>query len=107
MTSIAVVEADDNSSSESHNSPSRKGGPGRRKINIAFIEDKSKRQITFSKRKSGIMKKAYEISRLTGTQALLMVASETGHVYTYATPNLRPFINSSEGQAIIKACLGD
>lgn len=30
---------------------------GRRKINIEFIDDKSRRHITFSKRKSGIMKK--------------------------------------------------
>ena len=30
---------------------------GRRKINIEFIEDKSRRQITFSKRKAGLMKK--------------------------------------------------
>jgi hypothetical protein len=55
---------------------------GRRKINIEFIEDKSCRHITFSKRKAGIMKKAYELSALTGTQVLLLVAAETGHVYT-------------------------
>lgn len=30
---------------------------GRRKIQIAYIEDKSRRHITFSKRKAGIMKK--------------------------------------------------
>lgn len=30
---------------------------GRRKINIEFITDKSRRLITFSKRKAGIMKK--------------------------------------------------
>ena len=30
---------------------------GRRKIKIEYIEDKSRRHITFSKRKSGIMKK--------------------------------------------------
>jgi hypothetical protein len=30
---------------------------GRRKIKIEFIEDKSRRHITFSKRKAGIMKK--------------------------------------------------
>ncbi len=30
---------------------------GRRKISIEFIEDKSRRHITFSKRKAGIMKK--------------------------------------------------
>ena len=31
--------------------------PGRRKISIQFIEDKSKRHITFSKRKAGVIKK--------------------------------------------------
>jgi len=30
---------------------------GRRKIDISFIENKSRRHITFSKRKAGIMKK--------------------------------------------------
>jgi MADS-box transcription factor len=30
---------------------------GRRKIEISFIENKSRRHITFSKRKAGIMKK--------------------------------------------------
>jgi serum response factor len=28
---------------------------------------------------------AYELSTLTGTQVMLLVASETGHVYTFAT----------------------
>ena len=74
---------------------------GRKKIQIAFIEDKSRRHITFSKRKAGIMKKvrwgdrcsaladtimssvqAYELSTLTGTQVLLLVVSETGTVFS-------------------------
>jgi len=33
------------------------GGRERRKIDIKFIQDKSRRHITFSKRKAGIMKK--------------------------------------------------
>jgi len=78
---------------------------GRRKINIEFIEDKSRRQITFSKRKAGLMKKAYELSTLTGTQALLLVASETGHVYTFATPKLQPFVTLPEGKNLIQSCL--
>eukprot|EP00128_Syssomonas_multiformis_P002552 Colp12_sorted_trinity150504_noHs@18622 len=78
---------------------------GRRKINIEFIEDKSRRHITFSKRKRGIMKKAYELSTLTGTQVLLLVASETGHVYTFATPKLQPLITKPEGKNLIQACL--
>ncbi|KAH3767125.1 solute carrier family 35 member F6 [Pelomyxa schiedti] len=78
---------------------------GRRKINIEFIEDKSRRHITFSKRKAGIMKKAYELSTLTGTQVLLLVASETGHVYTFATPKLQPLITKPEGKQMIQGCL--
>ncbi|KAJ3192709.1 glutamine--fructose-6-phosphate transaminase (isomerizing) [Irineochytrium annulatum] len=78
---------------------------GRRKIKIEYIEDKSRRHITFSKRKAGIMKKAYELSTLTGTQVLLLVASETGHVYTFATPKLQPLITKAEGKHLIQLCL--
>jgi hypothetical protein len=35
---------------------------GRRKIKIEYIGDKNRRNITFSKRKAGIMKKVYEYS---------------------------------------------
>jgi hypothetical protein len=38
---------------------SSKRKAGRRKIPIEFIEDKSRRQITFSKRKAGLMKKVF------------------------------------------------
>eukprot|EP00771_Trimastix_marina_P001476 gnl/Trimastix_PCT/2553.p1 GENE.gnl/Trimastix_PCT/2553~~gnl/Trimastix_PCT/2553.p1 ORF type:complete len:151 (-),score=34.47 gnl/Trimastix_PCT/2553:112-564(-) len=78
---------------------------GRRKITIEYIKDKARRHITFSKRKAGIMKKAYELSTLTGTELLLLVASETGHVYTFATQKLRPIISKSEGKELIQVCL--
>jgi hypothetical protein len=35
----------------------KKGGSGRRRIDIKFIENKSRRQVTFSRRKRGLMKK--------------------------------------------------
>merc|ERR1712137_1509655 len=41
----------------------------------------------------------------TGTQALLLVASETGHVYTFATPKLQPFVTLPEGKNLIQSCL--
>ncbi|KAJ2905217.1 transcription factor of the MADS box, partial [Coemansia aciculifera] len=78
---------------------------GRRKIKIEFIEDKSRRHITFSKRKAGIMKKAYELSTLTGTQVLLLVVSETGLVYTFTTPKLQPIVTQNDGKNLIQACL--
>jgi hypothetical protein len=61
---------DDDDDDGPSNGPPRKkrGGHGRRKIEIEYIEDKIRRHITFSKRKAGISKKAYELSRLTGAQ---------------------------------------
>lgn len=48
---------------------------------------------------------AYELSTLTGTQVMLLVASETGHVYTFATRKLQPMITSESGKALIQTCL--
>ncbi|ORY76527.1 SRF-type transcription factor (DNA-binding and dimerization domain)-domain-containing protein, partial [Leucosporidium creatinivorum] len=78
---------------------------GRRKIDIEYIEDKSKRHVSFTKRKAGLMKKAYELSTLTGTNCLVLVVSETGLVYTYATPGLKPVIAHEDGKAVIAASL--
>ena len=36
---------------------------------------------------------------------LLLVASETGHVYTFATRKLQPMITSETGKALIQTCL--
>ncbi|KAJ9128029.1 hypothetical protein QFC24_000320 [Naganishia onofrii] len=66
----------------------------RRKIKIEYIEDKSRRHITFSKRKAGIMKKV-----------LLLVVSETGLCYTYTTPKMSPMVTQPAGQQLIQACL--
>lgn len=95
-TSMAAEDDDDDDD---------KGGRERRKIEIKFIQDKSRRHITFSKRKAGIMKKAYELSVLTGTQVLLLVVSETGLVYTFTTPKLQPLVTKAEGKNLIQACL--
>lgn len=46
-----------------------KGGRERRKIEIKFISDKSRRHITFSKRKAGIMKKVRTISSRAASRA--------------------------------------
>ncbi|KFD46459.1 hypothetical protein M514_12660 [Trichuris suis] len=85
--------------------PNGKKTKGRVKIKMEFIDNKLRRYTTFSKRKTGIMKKAYELSTLTGTQVMLLVASETGHVYTFATKKLQPMITSEAGKALIQTCL--
>lgn len=52
-----------------------------------------------------VRSQAYELSTLTGTQVMLLVASETGHVYTFATRKLQPMITSEAGKALIQTCL--
>lgn len=52
-----------------------------------------------------VLFQAYELSTLTGTQVMLLVASETGHVYTFATRKLQPMITSDAGKALIQTCL--
>uniref|UniRef100_A0A8D8M3R9 Serum response factor homolog n=1 Tax=Cacopsylla melanoneura TaxID=428564 RepID=A0A8D8M3R9_9HEMI len=98
---------------EGYSPSTQKGSPpsngkktkGRVKIKMEYIDNKLRRYTTFSKRKTGIMKKAYELSTLTGTQVMLLVASETGHVYTFATRKLQPMITSDAGKALIQTCL--
>lgn len=82
---------------------SRAKSHGKKKIKLEYIRGKNKRSVTFSKRKKGIMKKAYELNILTGTEILLLVASESGHVYTFATDKLKPIILEHEN--IIQSCL--
>lgn len=72
---------------------------------MEYIGNKLRRYTTFSKRKTGIMKKAQELATLTGTQVMLLVASETGHVYAFATAKLKPMIASEQGKSLIQNCL--
>lgn len=81
------IEDDDNHQHHDQNSALEENGKGRNKkkktlgrvkIEMAYISNKIRRYTTFSKRKTGIMKKAYELATLTGTEVMLLVASETG-----------------------------
>lgn len=36
---------------------------------------------------------------------MLLVASETGHVYAFATNKLKPMIASEQGKNLIQSCL--
>jgi hypothetical protein len=51
---------------------------GKKKIdNIKFMEDKNQRNITFSKRKRGLLKKVIELSRLCGQDILMFIYDKT------------------------------
>ncbi|XP_073005034.1 MADS-box transcription factor 14-like [Typha latifolia] len=58
---------------------------GRGRVQLKRIENKINRQVTFSKRRSGLLKKAHEISVLCDAEVALIVFSTKGKLYEYAT----------------------
>ncbi|XP_075672944.1 MADS-box protein SVP-like isoform X1 [Castanea sativa] len=61
----------------------------RRKIQIKKIDNMTARQVTFSKRRRGLFKKAFELSTLCDAEIGLMVFSATGKLYEYASSSLQ------------------
>ncbi|KAI0495611.1 hypothetical protein KFK09_021913 [Dendrobium nobile] len=59
---------------------------GRGKIEIKRIENTSNRQVTFSKRRGGLLKKAHELAVLTDARIGLIVYSASGKLYQYQSP---------------------
>ncbi|XP_021739400.1 truncated transcription factor CAULIFLOWER A-like isoform X1 [Chenopodium quinoa] len=58
---------------------------GRGKVELKRIENKISRQVTFSKRRSGLLKKAHEISVLCDAEVALIVFSTKGKLFEYAS----------------------
>ncbi|KAL8108227.1 hypothetical protein AgCh_024612 [Apium graveolens] len=62
---------------------------GRGKIEIKRIENTTNRQVTFCKRRNGLLKKAYELSVLCDAEVALIVFSNKGRLYEYANNSVR------------------
>nr|ALK01328.2 pistillata [Mercurialis annua] len=60
---------------------------GRGKIEIKRIENSSNRQVTYSKRRNGIMKKAKEITVLCDAQVSLVIFATSGKMHEYCSPS--------------------
>lgn len=58
---------------------------GRGRVQLKRIENTINRQVTFSKRRSGLLKKAHEISVLCDAEVALIVFSPKGRLYEYST----------------------
>uniref|UniRef100_A0A671LEU8 Myocyte-specific enhancer factor 2C-like n=1 Tax=Sinocyclocheilus anshuiensis TaxID=1608454 RepID=A0A671LEU8_9TELE len=61
---------------------------GRKKIQIARIMDERNRQVTFTKRKFGLMKKAYELSVLCDCEIALIIFNTTNKLFQYASTDM-------------------
>lgn len=72
-----------------HSSSSQLRKTGRGKIEIKRIENTTNRQVTFCKRRNGLLKKAYELSVLCDAEVALIVFSSRGRLYEYANNSVR------------------
>ncbi|KAI6673200.1 hypothetical protein NL676_001106 [Syzygium grande] len=75
--------------SEFSEASSQKRIGGRGKIEIKRIENATNRQVTFCKRRNGLLKKAYELSVLCDAEVALIVFSSRGRLYEYANNSVR------------------
>ncbi|XP_019707055.1 floral homeotic protein AGAMOUS-like isoform X1 [Elaeis guineensis] len=65
---------------------------GRGKIEIKRIENTTNRQVTFCKRRNGLLKKAYELSVLCDAEVALIIFSSRGRLYEYANNSVKATI---------------
>ncbi|KAK4401789.1 Agamous-like MADS-box protein [Sesamum angolense] len=71
----------------------KKPNMGRQKIKIEKIEVKNHLQVTFSKRRSGLFKKASELCTLCGVEIAIIVFSPAGKVFSFGHPNVESIID--------------
>lgn len=69
-------------------------GVGKRKrkrgrVELRRIEDRTSRQVRFSKRRSGLFKKAFELSVLCDAEVALVVFSPAGRLYEFVSSDTR------------------
>ncbi|KAK3137292.1 hypothetical protein QOZ80_5BG0450410 [Eleusine coracana subsp. coracana] len=63
-----------------------------KKVEIKRIENTTNRQVTFCKRRNGLLKKAYELSVLCDAEIALIIFSSRGRLYEYSNNSVRATI---------------
>ncbi|XP_011651129.1 MADS-box protein AGL42 isoform X2 [Cucumis sativus] len=60
----------------------------RGKVEMKRIENATSRQVTFSKRRNGVLKKAYELSVLCDAEIAVIIFSQKGRLYEFASSEM-------------------
>ncbi|PIN06514.1 MADS box transcription factor [Handroanthus impetiginosus] len=71
----------------------------RQKIQIKKIDNLTARQVTFSKRRRGLFKKAQELSTLCDAEIALIVFSATGKLFDYSSSSMMQLIQRHNMQS--------
>ncbi|KAM0915742.1 hypothetical protein ACQ4PT_010625 [Festuca glaucescens] len=69
---------------------------GRGKVVLQRIENKISRQVTFAKRRNGLLKKAYELSILCDAEVALVLFSHAGRLYQFSSSSNLPILRPLE-----------
>lgn len=69
---------------------------GRGKVVMRRIDNTTSRQVTFSKRRNGLLKKARELAVLCDAEVGVIVFSATGKLHEYASPSMESIIRRYE-----------
>ncbi|KAL7582644.1 MADS-box protein AGL42 isoform X1 [Lactuca sativa] len=64
----------------------------RGKVELKRIENTTSRQVTFTKRRNGLLKKAYELSVLCDAEVALIIFSQKGKLYEFSSSNMQKTI---------------
>ncbi|KAK7392712.1 hypothetical protein VNO78_21158 [Psophocarpus tetragonolobus] len=65
---------------------------GRQKIEMKKISNERKLRVAFSKRRTGIVKKASELATLCGVDLAVIMFSPSNQVFSFGTPNVESVI---------------
>lgn len=74
---------------------------GRKKIQIQPIKDDRNRQVTFLKRKHGLMKKAYELSVLCNCEVALVIIPSNNKLIQYSSSDMNTLLEKFNEVCII------
>ncbi|BAT96532.1 hypothetical protein LR48_Vigan02g016800 [Vigna angularis] len=71
---------------------------GRQKIEIKKMSNEHNLRVTFSKRRTGIFKKASELATLCGVDIAVIMFSPSNQVFSFGSPNVDPVIQRYTAQ---------
>nr|GMD74269.1 agamous-like MADS-box protein AGL61 [Ipomoea batatas] len=71
---------------------------GRQRVSLARIENDVQRHVTFSKRRTGLFKKASEMSTLCGTEIAMVVFSPSDKPFSFSNPDMNTVLTKYFGE---------
>lgn len=76
----------------------RRTSRGRQKVDMVKMKNENNLQVTFSKRRSGLFKKASELCTLTGSEIAVVVFSPGEKAYSFGSPSVNDIVERFDSQ---------